>query len=129
MAKWQRILAVSALTVAMAGGVTAIQPTQTTAQAAMTKAQKKAKAKAAKAKKLQQEKKHFTASQWSQITNYRKQAKKIGTSTKEMYAQKPSVKKNFRPGKLSTSYINRTVNWVNFYRGMFGLNKVTADSA
>ena len=129
MAKWQRILAVSALTVFMAVGVAAVQPTQTTAQAAMTKAQKKAKAKKAKTKKLRQEKKHFTASQWSQITKYRKQAKKIGTSSKGMYAQKPSVKKNFRPGKLSKSYINRTVNWVNFYRSMFGLNKVTADSA
>lgn len=129
MAKWQRILAVSALTVVMAGDVTAAQPAQTTAQAAMTKARKKAKAKKAKAKKLQQEKKHFTASQWSQITNYRKQAKKIGTSTKGMYVQKPSVKKHFRPGKLSTGYINRTVNWVNFYRSMFGLNKVTADSS
>lgn len=45
-----------------------------------------------------------------------------------MYAQKPIVKKKFRAGKLSSSYINRTVNWINFYRNMFGLNSVTTSN-
>lgn len=129
MFKWKRLLAVSALTLFMVGGVSVIQPASITAQAALTKAQKKAKLKKAKAKKLRQEKKHYTTSEWSQVTKYRKQAKQIGMTAKGMYAQKPILKKHFRPGKLSNSYVNRTVNWVNFYRSMFGLSKVTADSA
>lgn len=129
----KRLLMASALTVLVGGGfVTATTP-QTVAQAAtkaQTKKTKAAKAKRAKAKKkTQAERKHFTASQWSQIKTYRQRAQQIGNSTKGMYAQKPKIHKTFNPGKLSSTYINRTVNWVNFYRTMFGLKQVTAAPA
>ncbi|MFC6289013.1 CAP domain-containing protein [Levilactobacillus angrenensis] len=141
MKKLTRLLAVSALTVLVGGGVVETVTPQSTVQAAKkakakkakkTKAKKtkakKSKAKKSKAKKTAKEKKYYTAKQWSQVLHYRKQAKKIGVTTKGMYAQKPRLKKSFRPGKLSASYINRTVNWINFYRTMFGLSKVQADS-
>lgn len=129
MKKLTRLLAVSALTVLVGGGVVETVTPQTTVQAAKkTKAKKQKAKKTKKAKKTAKEKKYYTAKQWSQVLRYRKQAKRIGVTTKGMYAQKPRLKKPFRPGKLSASYINRTVNWINFYRTMFGLSKVQADS-
>lgn len=138
MKKLTRLLAVSALTVLVGGGVVETVTPQTTVQAAKKTKAKKAKQQKAKktkkvkktkkAKKTAKEKKYYTAKQWSQVLRYRKQAKRIGVTTKGMYAQKPRLKKPFRPGKLSASYINRTVNWINFYRTMFGLSKVHADS-
>ncbi|MFC6179847.1 CAP domain-containing protein [Lactiplantibacillus daowaiensis] len=82
-----------------------------------------------KTKKAKSERKYYTASQWAQVTSYRKKAKKIGNSTKGMYAQKPILKKKFRAGKLSAGYTAQTVNWINFYRSMFGLKAVTANSS
>lgn len=129
MKKLTRLLAVSALTVLVGGGVVETVTPQSTVQAAKkVKAKKTKKSKAKKAKKVAKDKKYYTAKQWSQVLRYRKQAKKIGVTAKGMYAQKPQLKKVFRPGKLRASYINRTVNWINFYRTMFGLSKVTADS-
>lgn len=87
---------------------------------------KKAKAKAKKAKAA--EKKTFTASERKQIATYRQQVKQIANTTKGMYAQKPSVKGHFAPGKLSAKYVNATVDSINFYRNMYGLSPVTADT-
>lgn len=150
--KLTHILAVGALAVLMGGGVVATMPTATVAQAATSRAKKQAQAKKKRAqakkkqarakkkqaqakkraqaakKKLQAEKAHFTADEWAQIQAYRNQAHQIGNSTKGIYAQKPVLKAPFNPGKLSRSYIDRTVNWINFYRTMFGLSKITDDA-
>lgn len=88
----------------------------------------KKRAKAA-AKKRAAEKKNLTVSERADVAKYRKQAKAIGNGTKGMYAQKPVLKGHFSVGKLSSSYINRTVNWINFYRSMYGLNNIKADAA
>jgi len=81
------------------------------------------------AKKQAAEKKNLTASERADVAKYRKEAKAIGNGTKGMYAQKPVVKGHFSAGKLSSSYINRTVKWINFYRDMYGLNDIKADAA
>jgi len=113
----------SAVMLATTIGVTTTLTTpNVSAQAKTTKAKKKTK------KKKKSERKYYTATQWAQVTSYRKKAKKIGNSTKGMYAQKAKLKKHFRAGKLSAGYTAQTVNWINFYRDMFGLNAVTADS-
>jgi len=113
----------SAVMLATTIGVTTTLTTpNVSAQAKTTKAKKKTK------KKKKSERKYYTATQWAQVTSYRKKAKKIGSSTKGMYAQKAKLKKHFRAGKLSAGYTAQTVNWINFYRDMFGLNAVTADS-
>lgn len=73
------------------------------------------------------EKKAFTTQERATIKGYRQQLKGISNSTKGMYAQKPSLKKSFKPGKLSQKYINATVKSVNFYRQMYGLNTIKAN--
>ncbi|VDG24684.1 CAP domain-containing protein [Lactiplantibacillus mudanjiangensis] len=118
--KFAKLISVAMVATTLGVTTTMLAPSLP-AQAKLTKAQKKAK-------QAKAERKHYTASQWAQVTSYRNQAKKIGTSTKGMYAQKPIVKKKFRAGKLSSSYVNRTVNWINFYRNMVGLSNVTANS-
>jgi len=81
------------------------------------------------AKKQAAEDKNLTASERADVARYREQAKAIGNGTKGMYAQKPVLKGSFSVGQLSSSYINRSVNWINFYRDMYGLNNIKADAA
>lgn len=73
------------------------------------------------------EKKAFTVKERKMIKRYRQQVKKFSNRTKGMYAQKPSLKTPFRPGKLSSKYIKATVKSVNFYRKMYGLNAIVAN--
>lgn len=73
------------------------------------------------------EKQAFTAKERATIKQYRQQVKKLPNTTKGMYATKPSLKKHFNPGKLSTKYTNAVVKSINFYRSMYGLNKVVAN--
>ncbi|MCH4123956.1 MAG: hypothetical protein LKH74_09835 [Levilactobacillus sp.] len=73
------------------------------------------------------EKQAFTTKERATIKRYRQQVKHLPNSTKGMYATKPSLKKKFNPGKLSKKYTNAVVKSVNFYRGIYGLNKVVAN--
>jgi len=83
------------------------------------------KKKLAKQKKV--EAKAFTKAERTQIATYRKQYKQIANTTKGMYSRKPSVKHSFNPGELSDKYINATVDSINFFRKMYGLNLAHAD--
>lgn len=92
------------------------------------KAKKAKKKVSAKVKRQRAEKKAFTKAQRKEIAGYRHQANKISDTTKGMYAQKPKLKKTFRPGKLSAKYVNATVDWINLYRKIFDLTPVTNDA-
>lgn len=68
----------------------------------------------------------FNSSEKAQITSYQKTAKSIGNSTSGMYASKPVYKNKFAVGKLSSTYINKTLAAINLARGFYGLPNVTA---
>lgn len=70
----------------------------------------------------------FTNKEQQQIAKYQKRAKKINNETDDIYINQPEVKGNFKSGKLKNSYVQATTDWINFYRTMFGLKKVTASS-
>ncbi|MDT6979663.1 hypothetical protein [Levilactobacillus zymae] len=73
------------------------------------------------------EQKAFSKADLAQIKAYRTQAKKIGNSTKKMYTTMPQLTGHFNAGKLSAAYIQADVNWINFYRGLYGLPAVSSN--
>lgn len=72
--------------------------------------------------------KFFTPSEQDQVKQLRDKAAAIGNSTKDMYARKVSTSGTFDAGQLSNSYIQATVDWINFYRQLYVLSSVTANS-
>lgn len=69
----------------------------------------------------------FNSTEKAQISQYQKQAKSIGNSTKGMYDSKPVYSKKFSAGKLSSNFIDRTVATINMARSFYGLSTIAAD--
>lgn len=70
----------------------------------------------------------FTADQLQQISVLRAKAKSFNNSAKNIYAVKPSLSGTFQPGVLTPTYIQATVNWINFYRNLYNLPPITANA-
>lgn len=70
----------------------------------------------------------YSSSELQQVNSLRSKATGIYNSTKGMYQEKPSLSGSFNPGKLNDSYIQGTVDWINFYRSLYDLKPVMANS-
>ncbi|WP_283680388.1 CAP domain-containing protein [Lentilactobacillus sp. Marseille-Q4993] len=70
----------------------------------------------------------YNSSELQQVNELRSKATAIYNSTKGMYQEKPSLSGSFNPGKLNDSYIQGTVDWINYYRSFYGLSPVSSNS-
>lgn len=76
----------------------------------------------------------FTADEIATINARNATYAKLEAATKaidNIYAVEPqtSADGTFVPGKLTDTALQNAVDWLNYYRGLFGLSSVTADSA
>ncbi|MBW1606075.1 hypothetical protein [Lactobacillus sp. Sy-1] len=71
---------------------------------------------------------NFTADELSKIKNYQDQAKAIG-NVSNPYSTNPSYEKAFNIGQLNPAFTKNVVDWLNFYRQLFGLDTINDDSS
>ncbi|UQS86863.1 hypothetical protein MOO44_08370 [Nicoliella spurrieriana] len=69
----------------------------------------------------------FTTDEINQIQEYQNEANAIGNVTNP-YSVKPVYQNSFNVGQLNPAFIQNTVDWLNFYRKMFGLSEIQDDS-
>lgn len=70
----------------------------------------------------------FTTQEINEIHNFQKEyanLDKTNYSVSNIYAVKPSLSKKFKAGSLNSKYINTQVDYINYYRSLFGLTPVT----
>lgn len=79
-------------------------------------------------KKSDNESQFFNSDELQQIKQIRTKANGIYNSDKNLYTEKPTLSGTFNPGKLTDNYIQGTVDWINLYRGLYGLSAIKADS-
>ena len=53
---------------------------------------------------------------------------KMRYNQKNIYHKEPHLSEPFDPGILSAGYISSQLAYINYYRSMFGLNKINTDS-
>ncbi|MFJ6922576.1 MAG: CAP domain-containing protein [Lactobacillus gallinarum] len=71
----------------------------------------------------------FTTQEINEVHNFQKEygnLNKIRYNIKNIYAKKPHLKKKFNAGALNPKYIQTQVDYINYYRSLFGLPNVTA---
>ncbi|MHA8110837.1 CAP domain-containing protein [Lactobacillaceae bacterium Melli_B4] len=68
----------------------------------------------------------FTAQDMDQINQYKEQAQAIGNgaSSQDIYRSQPVISDTFAPGQLNSTYIQNSVDWINFFRKMVGQQAV-----
>lgn len=70
----------------------------------------------------------FTTQEINEIHNFQKEyanLDKTNYNVSNIYAVKPSLSKKFKAGSLNSKYINTQVDYINYYRSLFGLTPVT----
>ncbi len=72
---------------------------------------------------------YYSAGEQQQIATYKQQAASINNSTKNIFVTTPSLTGAFNPGTLSDTFIKANVDWINFWREMYGLSAIQADQA
>ncbi len=73
----------------------------------------------------------FTSGEINQIQHLQKEYTELDKtkySIENIYQTKPRLKEKFSAGSLKDSYINSQIAYINYYRSLFGLYPVTADS-
>ncbi|WP_143468452.1 MULTISPECIES: CAP domain-containing protein [unclassified Lactobacillus] len=71
----------------------------------------------------------FTTQEINEVHNFQKEygnLNKTRYNIKNIYAKKPHLKKKFNAGALNPKYIQTQVDYINYYRSLFGLPNVTA---
>lgn len=74
----------------------------------------------------------FTTQEINEIHSFQKaygNLSKTRYSVKNIYAKKPHLKKKFSAGTLNSKYIQTQVDYINYYRLLFGLSGVSATAA
>lgn len=74
----------------------------------------------------------FTTQEINEIHNFQKEYANLDKTTynaSNIYSTKPSFNKKFRAGSLNSKYINTQVDYINYYRSLFGLSAVTTSEA
>lgn len=64
----------------------------------------------------------------SQVEQYQAEyttLRKTEYNIHNLYATKPKLKRKFNAGSLAPAYINDQIAYINYYRGLFGLNPIT----
>ncbi|MHA8138304.1 CAP domain-containing protein, partial [Lactobacillaceae bacterium Scapto_B20] len=64
----------------------------------------------------------FTTREIEQINKYKAQAQAIGNgfSSQDMFISQPVIGGEFNPGELNSTYIQNSIDWINFFRQMVG---------
>lgn len=73
----------------------------------------------------------FTTQEIKEVHNFQKEyanLDKTNYSISNIYAKKPHLSKRFNAGRLSSKYIRTQINYINYYRSLFGLPAVTTSS-
>ena len=73
----------------------------------------------------------FTTQEINEVHNFQKeyaQLDKTSYSISNIYAKKPHLSKKFNAGRLSSKYIRTQINYINYYRSLFGLPAVTTSN-
>ncbi|NRO73894.1 hypothetical protein IMAU20067_00728 [Lactobacillus helveticus] len=71
----------------------------------------------------------FTTQEINEVHSFQKEygnLNKTRYSIQNIYAKKPHLKKKFNAGALNPKYIQTQVDYINYYRSLFGLPNVTA---
>ena len=71
----------------------------------------------------------FTTQEINDVHSFQKEygnLNKTRYSIKNIYAKKPHLKKKFNAGALNPKYIQTQVDYINYYRSLFGLPNITA---
>lgn len=72
----------------------------------------------------------FTQAENNKIKSFQRSyasLSKQAYSKSNLYATAPSLTKPFSPGSLNASYLSTQLDYINFYRSLFGLNAITAN--
>lgn len=70
----------------------------------------------------------FTTQEITDIHNFQKEytdLDKTNYSASNIYAVKPKLSKKFKAGSLNSKYISTQIDYINYYRSLFGLTPVT----
>lgn len=74
----------------------------------------------------------FTTQEINEIHNFQKEyasLDKTNYSASNIYAVKPHLSKKFKAGRLRSKYINTQIDYINYYRSLFGLSPVTTSDS
>ena len=74
----------------------------------------------------------FTTQEINEIHNFQKEyasLDKTNYSASNIYAVKPHLSKKFKAGRLRSKYINTQIDYINYYRSLFGLSPVTTSGS